>query len=281
MYRMVSGSAPNLVSNDYAQDRPGFHPRYSDSSTNSNGSLVPPNHSDEIPVDYTQFNYEVHQDDDDDNEVLGVRNGPLLTEGSHLQQLQQYQQYHQAQLAQFQLQAQPHPSKSSSTSHLRPNHHPQQRVSMSGMDLLKQLEQEKAEAKRQKPKSQIKIEGLLAKLPEPGSHNISFQQMQMKKPSKNQRLSGNMGYHHHYPHHPHHNSPGNSSSDRRSFISAQQQQHAPQYVGNIATLGMVNNGNPALNMSMPKSGEAHFSRPASALSMHEGSGRGEGRSDHS
>ncbi|KAI8380634.1 hypothetical protein EDC96DRAFT_491659 [Choanephora cucurbitarum] len=48
---------------------------------------------------------------------------------------------------------------------------------MSGMDLLIQREQEKA--KRQKPKinpAKVKIEGLLARLPEPGAHNINFQQ---------------------------------------------------------------------------------------------------------
>jgi hypothetical protein len=53
------------------------------------------------------------------------------------------------------------------------------RMSISGMDLLKQLEQRKADAKRQKPKidpSQAKIQGLLSRLPERGLHTISFQQ---------------------------------------------------------------------------------------------------------
>ncbi|RCH85405.1 hypothetical protein CU098_001264, partial [Rhizopus stolonifer] len=55
---------------------------------------------------------------------------------------------------------------------------------MSGMDLLLQREQEKAESKRQKPKmvpGKVKIEGLLSKLPEPGTHNISFQQIQLQQ----------------------------------------------------------------------------------------------------
>ncbi|KAI9478704.1 MAG: hypothetical protein EXX96DRAFT_571912 [Benjaminiella poitrasii] len=55
---------------------------------------------------------------------------------------------------------------------------------MSGMDLLIQREQEKAEAKRQKPKidpGKAKIKGLLGKLPETGTHNINFQQIQKQQ----------------------------------------------------------------------------------------------------
>jgi hypothetical protein len=104
------------------------------------------------------------------------------------QQQQQYQQQRQQQQAPYfyphplyphhqQIQHQPYPIKShSSSSHLR--HQYQQQGQLSGMELLAQREQDKAEAKRQKPKlnpAHAKIEGLLAKLPEPGSHNISFQ----------------------------------------------------------------------------------------------------------
>ncbi|CAO3597324.1 unnamed protein product [Absidia cylindrospora] len=56
-------------------------------------------------------------------------------------------------------------------------------LEQSGMELMAQLEHDKAEAKRQKPKlnpSHVKIEGLLAHVPEPGSHNISFQQHQQR-----------------------------------------------------------------------------------------------------
>lgn len=111
-----------------------------------------------------------------------TNSGIFLTDGSQLQQWQYMQQYHQAQMAQFQhlhqQQQQPHPMKSHSSSHLR------QQYALSGMELMAQLEHDKAEAKRQKPKlnpTNAKIEGLLAKLPEPGAHNISFQQQQQQQ----------------------------------------------------------------------------------------------------
>ncbi|CAO3600703.1 unnamed protein product [Absidia cylindrospora] len=128
----------------------------------------------------------------------------FLVNGSQLQQWQYMQQYHQAQMAQFnqrqQLQQQqrhqPHPIKShSSSSHLR--HQYQQQQSLSGMELMTQLEQDKAEAKRQKPKlnpTHAKIQGLLAKLPEPGAHNISFQHVYQQQQQQQQQ-------HHHYQHH--------------------------------------------------------------------------------
>ncbi|KAI7891485.1 uncharacterized protein EV154DRAFT_551442 [Mucor mucedo] len=99
---------------------------------------------------------EEQEADDDDNEALLANRdpnaGPILTlvEGSHLQQLHQMQQYHQAKLALFQHQIQP--SKSNSAN-MRRQQHGNGRT-MSGMDLLKQLEQEKADAKRIKPKQQ-------------------------------------------------------------------------------------------------------------------------------
>ena len=144
-----------------------------------------------------------------------------FVEGSHLHHLQQMQHHHHTQIAQFQHQ-QP--------SFLRPQQQQQQqqqRVSMSGMDLLKQLEQEKAEAKRQKPKlnpSNVKIEkGLLANLPEPGSHNISFQQMAMQQ------------QHHHHHHHqgkPRHQRSASSlenNNKQHRQQQQQQQQHQQQY----------------------------------------------------
>ncbi|ORY92014.1 hypothetical protein BCR43DRAFT_497647 [Syncephalastrum racemosum] len=110
-------------------------------------------------------------------------------EGSHLHHLQQMQQYQQSQLAHFQ---QLNPSFLRPQTPQQSAH--QQRVSMSGMDLLKQLEQEKADMKRQKPKvnpSHVKIEkGLLANVPEPGSHSISFQAMQKQQQQQQQQ------YHH-------------------------------------------------------------------------------------
>ncbi|KAI8972365.1 hypothetical protein BDB01DRAFT_810418 [Pilobolus umbonatus] len=136
---------------------------------------------DEEVLAKTQRKVEYDPYEDDDDRAL-VDPALTLVEGSHLQQLHQMQQYHQAQLAQFQYHHQVIPQSS-----LRPMHAPTQRISMSGMDLLKQLEQEKADLKRQKPRldtSKVKIEGLLGNLPEPGSHNISFQQIQQQNRKK-------------------------------------------------------------------------------------------------
>ncbi|KAG0167510.1 hypothetical protein DFQ28_004184 [Apophysomyces sp. BC1034] len=287
MYQ-IQGTGSNSQIHRSAQ-RPGY--QHQDSPA---GSFVAP-----ISATEDDSQYNNAQDDDDDNEVLGQHmRGPALLglpEGSHLQQLQQMQQYHQAQLAQFQYQQQqqPHPSKSSSSHLLRP-HSPHQRVSMSGMDLLKQLEQEKADAKRQKPKlntSNVKIEGLLAKLPEPGSHNISFQQLQqqgMKR--KSQRPVSTHGYldmPNNYQRPP---SSSGTTGDRRSHVPSgygypndyaganpayrtstpgsqpvypypyQQQQQQQQYMslGNTATSG---------SMAVPR-GDIP-SRPGSALSQHD------------
>ncbi|CAO0801816.1 unnamed protein product [Mucor circinelloides] len=154
------------------------------------------NHAYQDYASYMQYqNYQQEDNDDDDDRAL-VTNpnaGPVLTlvEGTHLQQLHQKQQQHQAQLAQFQYQQQQQQLQQQYY-HQNHQHYQQQQqqhksrgnVSMSGMDLLKQLEQEKADSKRIKPKldtSKVKIEGLLGKLPEPGSHNISFQQIQQQQ----------------------------------------------------------------------------------------------------
>ncbi|KAK4512987.1 uncharacterized protein ATC70_003698 [Mucor velutinosus] len=155
------------------------------------------NHAYQDYANYMQYqSYQQEEDDDDDDDRALVTNpnaGPVLTlvEGTHLQQLHQKQQQHQAQLAQFQYQQQQQQLQQHYYHPHHPHHHHQQQqhksrsnVSMSGMDLLKQLEQEKADSKRIKPKldtSKVKIEGLLGKLPEPGSHNISFQQIQQQQ----------------------------------------------------------------------------------------------------
>ncbi|GAN06114.1 hypothetical protein MAM1_0112d05591 [Mucor ambiguus] len=156
------------------------------------------NHAYQDYAGYMQYqSYQQEQEDDDDDDRALVTNpnaGPILTlvEGTHLQQLHQKQQQHQAQLAQFQYQQQQQQLQQHYYHQNHPHHphqqqqHPKSRgnVSMSGMDLLKQLEQEKADSKRIKPKldtSKVKIEGLLGKLPEPGSHNISFQQIQQQQ----------------------------------------------------------------------------------------------------
>ncbi|KAL0095936.1 hypothetical protein J3Q64DRAFT_1816521 [Phycomyces blakesleeanus] len=154
-------------------------------SSNSSSSL--PRHNTSAPVsastsaeDLALHNYLHNQESDD--EVLGQsrRSG----QETHLQQLQHTQRYQQSQLSQFQQQHQSHAPTNKAAQRGQSSVQPQ-RVTMSGMDLLKQLEQERAEAKRQKPKmssSTAKIEGLLAKLPEPGLHNISFQQMHVQTP---------------------------------------------------------------------------------------------------
>ena len=90
--------------------------------------------------------------------------------------LKQHEVHHQAHTK--------HGHRSTSTEDIKRlmHHAPTKQMRMSGMDLLIQREQEKAEAKRQKPKinpGKAKIEGLLARLPEPGAHNINFQQTLM------------------------------------------------------------------------------------------------------
>ncbi|CAO3693705.1 unnamed protein product [Rhizopus stolonifer] len=105
------------------------------------------------------------EEDEEDNQPLDTLvNKPtlfILAEGSHLQQRQRHYQYQQARLAQF---------------NQRPS-------SITGMDLLNQLEKEKAKrSKPKKPQPQVKIEGgLLGQLPAGGSHNISFQQMEQEQ----------------------------------------------------------------------------------------------------
>ncbi|ORE02671.1 hypothetical protein BCV72DRAFT_45581 [Rhizopus microsporus var. microsporus] len=110
---------------------------------------------------------------DEDDEIIG-QNLRYQQPYDALYQMHHYQYHHHQQQQQQQQQQQHH-------------HQQQQRkqqMRMSGMDLLIQREQEKAEAKRQKPKivpGKVKIEGLLGKLPEPGAHNISFQQLQLQQ----------------------------------------------------------------------------------------------------
>lgn len=186
------------------------------------------------PMQQQNQQYYDNDDDDDDRALVPNPNaGPVLTlvEGSHLQQLQKKQQQHQAQLAQFQYLQQLHPNQHNNRhQHHQKSLYQHQNKSMSGMDLLKQLEQEKADLKRIKPKldtSKVKIEGLLGNIPEPGSHNISFQQLQQqqKKIQKNTNsrpvstlaAGGYLDPHNH--HHHSHRSKSPSRSPSPSFAA--------------------------------------------------------------
>lgn len=179
-----------------------------------------------------QQQQQYYEDDDDDDRALvpNPNAGPVLTlvEGSHLQQLQKKQQQHQAQLAQFQYLQQLHPNQHNNKYHHQKPLYQHQNKSMNGMDLLKQLEQEKADLKRVKPKldtSKVKIEGLLGNIPEPGSHNISFQQIQQQqmrmhknpnnRPASTLAVGGYLDPHSHHHHHSRSKSPSRSPSPHR------------------------------------------------------------------
>ena len=212
MYRRLSGigSTSNLHQGrsptpqlQYQQDA-DMAKRHSDGGGNSGNQYYYSNNeheynrhsTDEQPIQQPQFHFQ---------------------EGTQLHHLQQMQQHHQTQIAQFQYQQQ-------QSSFLRPQQQQQQRVSMSGMDLLKQLEQEKAEAKRQKPNfnsSKVKIDkGLLANVPEPGSHNISFQQMAMQQQQHH--------HHHHHNNGHHHTSKPRHQRSASSLEKQQRQQYHQQ-----------------------------------------------------
>ncbi|KAG0165330.1 hypothetical protein DFQ28_008940 [Apophysomyces sp. BC1034] len=179
--RAATGSTSSVTSTPYDHNR-RLRKMRSDSSTNSVNSIHLPQSLSVPASGSTEELSQYDADDDDDNEVLGQQFRYM--DASHLQHMQQYQQ---AQLAQFQYHQSYAPYKHA-PSHLRKSlNQTVPRAAMSGMDLLMQREQEKADAKRQKkPKinpSAAKIEGLLAKLPEPGAHNISFQQVQQQQNS--------------------------------------------------------------------------------------------------
>ncbi|ORX62060.1 hypothetical protein DM01DRAFT_1331523 [Hesseltinella vesiculosa] len=103
-----------------------------------------------------------------------------LTEGSQMHMRQQLQQHHQHQLSLFHLHHQPPPHQkqpalrhASSMTHLP-----------SAMDVMTQIELEK-KSKTPRPttridSSNVKVEGLLASLPEAGSHSLNFQQLQQE-----------------------------------------------------------------------------------------------------
>ncbi|KAI9283146.1 hypothetical protein BY458DRAFT_495572 [Sporodiniella umbellata] len=120
---------------------------------------------DDKPISIRRNQQLPSDDEDEDNQPLeSLMNKPIpfvLAEGSRLQQRQRHYQYQQARLAQF---------------NQRPS-------SMTGMDLLNQLEKEKAKrSKPKKPQPQVKIEGgLLGQLPATGSHSISFQQVEQEQ----------------------------------------------------------------------------------------------------
>ncbi|CAM0140130.1 unnamed protein product [Umbelopsis sp. WA50703] len=126
------------------------------------------------------------------------------------------------------------------------------RMSMSGMDMLLQLEHEKQQAIKGKPKkldsTNAPIEGLLAKLPESGAYNVNFQQLQghqmpgsrahrletsardSYKPNKT-RPNSAMGYFDARPHvSP---SPSPSPDHRRSRLSPRME--APYPTSSIST----------------------------------------------
>ncbi|KAG0168675.1 hypothetical protein DFQ28_004337 [Apophysomyces sp. BC1034] len=112
-------------------------------------------------------------------QMAQIQQSQQMAQIQQSQQMAQIQQYQQAMQVAMQqqpvLRAQPLPTQQ------RKANSNANRMSMSGMDMLLQREQEKAELLR-KPKrvnpSNAQVEGLLAKLPEQGLHNISFQQMQ-------------------------------------------------------------------------------------------------------
>ena len=117
---------------------------------------------------------------DEDDEIIG-QNLRYQQPYDALYQTHHYQYHQQQQLQQQQYQ---HQHQHQHQHQQQQQQQKKQQMRMSGMDLLIQREQEKAEAKRQKPKivpGKVKIEGLLGKLPEPGAHNISFQQLQLQQ----------------------------------------------------------------------------------------------------
>lgn len=190
-------------------------------------------------------------------------------EGSHLHHLQQMQQYQQSQLAHFQ---QFNPSFLRPQTPQQPTH--QQRVSMSGMDLLKQLEQEKADMKRQKPKvnpSHVKIEkGLLANLPEPGSHSISFQAMQKQQQQQQQQYHHMMQQQQQYQqqrYHPMYYQQPNPNYYSQFMYSQAQMQAMPQLQQQQQQQAQQSYGYP-YGMMQASSSMSDLSRPGSSLGQH-------------
>ncbi|KAI9318733.1 hypothetical protein BX666DRAFT_1931039 [Dichotomocladium elegans] len=192
-----------------------------------------------------------------DGHLDNHHNQALTGEGTHLYHLQQMQHYQQAQIAQY---------------NMRPHHR------VSGMDLLKQLEQEKAEQKRMKPKinpSHVKIEkGLLANLPEPGSHSISFQAMQ-KQASDQQKYQQQMQYYYTtqqqasmHPQPQYHAPPPQQQQHYHHHHHQQQQQQQQQFIYPYTAA----NGAPHHASSSPSlvmMDQYIPSRPSSALSSYQ------------
>jgi hypothetical protein len=173
-------SAPSLP-HQFEQQQAYMQQQHSDASANSSTRIIEGNNR---SVSTDNLSRLVK---DEDDQVIGQHLRHIDAPPQPMHQYHQYQkhQHLQQQLAQFHY-LQQQQNGNMQTNNNRNQKQQQQHVrmaAMSGMDLLIQREQEKAEAKRQKPKlntSKVKIEGLLGKLPEPGTHNINFQQIQQQ-----------------------------------------------------------------------------------------------------
>ncbi|KAI8889820.1 hypothetical protein K501DRAFT_328947 [Backusella circina FSU 941] len=167
----------------------------SNKATSRNHQCLPSEDEDDGPILGKYMNGKAHRlkymeksikdntSDDEDNQVLGLR----LSKIKQQQQQQKKNERRGGHMKRNSLYAAPPLVSLNSTEKAEPK-----RMSISGMDLLKQLEQRKADAKRQKPKidpSQAKIQGLLSRLPEPGLHTISFQQKNFQNKARKHRSS--------------------------------------------------------------------------------------------
>ncbi|KAL0137048.1 hypothetical protein V8B55DRAFT_1545051 [Mucor lusitanicus] len=263
----INRSAPTLPQQFEPHPSQHLFMQHSDGSTNSNHSSSvathPQNQRSVSTDDLSRFLKDgQHQNkssgeaaDDEDDQVIGqhLRHASnSLDVPPTIHHMHQYQQYHQQQqLAQFQYLQQQQQQYVANTSMqprnqkqqqpMQPSQQQQRMTTMSGMDLLIQREQEKAEAKRQKPKmnpGKVKIEGLLGKLPEPGTHNINFQQIQQQQQQQQQQqhqLQQQM-HQQHYMNSPVPTINGNkkySHANRQVYYQQQQQQQqAYGYVPN-------------------------------------------------
>ncbi|KAK4521351.1 uncharacterized protein ATC70_011966 [Mucor velutinosus] len=262
----INRSAPTLPQQFEPHPIQHLFMHHSDGSTNSNHSssiaTKPQNQRSVSTDDLAKFLKDGQQQsggqqeggeaDDEDNEVLGQHlryASNSLDVPPTLHHLHQYQQYHQQQqLAQFQYLQQQQQQQHVANTSMQPRNLKQQQqqqqqqsqqqrmTTMSGMDLLIQREQERAEAKRQKPKmnpGKVKIEGLLGKLPEPGTHNINFQQIQQQQQQQQQQQLQQQMHQQHYMNSP---VPTMNGSKKYSHANRQvyyQQQPQPQPYGYV------------------------------------------------
>ncbi|KAL7321606.1 hypothetical protein PS15m_001363 [Mucor circinelloides] len=293
----INRSAPTLPQQFEQHPSQQLFMQHSDGSTNSNhSSSVATNTQNQRSVstdDLARFLKDGHDnkgsggdEDDEDNEVIGqhLRHASnSLDVPPTIHHMHQYQQYHQQQqLAQFQYlqQQQQYVANTSMQSRNQKQQQPlqqsqqqqqqQQRMTtMSGMDLLIQREQEKAEAKRQKPKmnpGKVKIEGLLGKLPEPGTHNINFQQIQQLQQQQLQQQQQQM-HHQQYMNSPVPtiNSAKKHNGANRQVYYQQQQQQPYGYVPNPPSMyDYYSNGRssvPPMNHNMYSAQQSFYQLP--------------------